>query len=269
VNFLVAPFSLTWRFMKSAKTIILVMLVVISVTLNVTQFTGGALAALFEATVKSTFGLSSVAAKGTARVTELTKQVANLNTAAKTTSLRVVNANARAVTASNSAAKLTAEISRLNTAAKAASLRAINANARAVNASTSAAKLTDEVSGLKLMLANANSSAKLAQSGALAKQKAKLKAKARLKRSLVAIPLMGVGLAVLFEEQDYREWAIENPNTGRTEYACEVAKYSAEVIDEVVSDTLDATQDWPERMKPDAEWIKSKLTVPKCDGILR
>jgi hypothetical protein len=234
VNFLVAPFSLTWRFMKSAKTIILVMLVVISVTLNVTQFTGGALAALFEATVKSTFGLSSVAAKGTARVTELTKQVANLNTAAKTTSLRVVNANARAVTASNSAAKL-----------------------------------TDEVSGLKLMLANANSSAKLAQSGALAKQKAKLMAKARLKRSLVAIPLMGVGLAVLFEEQDYREWAIENPNTGRTEYACEVAKYSAEVIDEVVSDTLDATQDWPERMKPDAEWIKSKLTVPKCDGILR
>ena len=28
-----------------------------------------------------------------------------------------------------------------------------------------------------------------------------------------------------------------------------------------------ATQDWPERMKPDAEWIKSKLAVPKCAGV--
>ena len=107
-------------------------------------------------------------------------------------------------------------------------------------------------------------STKAAHQKALSEQKAKLKAKARLRRGLVAVPLVGTGLILYFEEQDFQEWLDENPDGNRTEYACEVATYSAELVDEIVAETLEAAQGLPKSVRPNSETVKSWLEVPRC-----
>jgi hypothetical protein len=107
-------------------------------------------------------------------------------------------------------------------------------------------------------------STKAANKAALSKQKATLKAKARLRRGLVAVPVLGAGFVLYFEEQDFQEWLTENPDGDRAKYACEVATYSAELVDEIVFDTLQAARDLPDYLQPDAEKVKSWLTIPKC-----
>lgn len=92
----------------------------------------------------------------------------------------------------------------------------------------------------------------------------KQKAKARLRRGLVAIPVLGTGLTIYFEEQDYQEWLEENPDGDRAKYACEVAKYSAEVFDELVLETLQFAQELPKYVRPDTETVRSWLKVPIC-----
>ena len=71
-------------------------------------------------------------------------------------------------------------------------------------------------------------------------------------------------MILYFEEQDYQEWLDENPDGDRTEYACEVATYSMEIMDEIITDSVKAAQSLPEPIRPDADQIKSWLTVPKC-----
>ena len=107
-------------------------------------------------------------------------------------------------------------------------------------------------------------STKAANKVALSKQKAKLKAKARLRRSIVAVPVVGAGLILYFEEKDFQEWLRENPGGDRTKYACEVATYSAELIDELVEETIEAAQELPAYLRPDTDTAKSWLEVPKC-----
>jgi len=107
-------------------------------------------------------------------------------------------------------------------------------------------------------------STKAAHKTALSKQKAKIKAKARLRRGLVAVPVLGAGLIVYFEEQDFREWVNENPDGSRSDYLCEVAKYSAEIVDDMVADTIEAAQNLPKSIRPNAETVKTWLEVPKC-----
>lgn len=107
-------------------------------------------------------------------------------------------------------------------------------------------------------------STKAAHKTALSKQKAKIKAKARLRRGLVAVPVIGAGLVVYFEEQDFQEWLVENPNSSRSDYLCEVAKYSAEMVDDIVADTIEAAQSLPKSVRPNAETVKAWLEVPKC-----
>ena len=105
---------------------------------------------------------------------------------------------------------------------------------------------------------------KAAHEKSLYKQKAKLKAKSRLRRGLIAVPLIGAGLIIYFEEQDFQEWLNEHPEGNRKQYACEVATYSAEIIDELVADTLTATENLPDYLQPNAEKVKTWLEVPKC-----
>ena len=107
-------------------------------------------------------------------------------------------------------------------------------------------------------------STKAAHKTALSKQKAKIKAKARLRRGLVAVPVLGAGLIVYFEEQDFQEWLVENPDSSRSDYLCEVAKYSAEMVDEIVADTVEAAQKLPKSVRPNAEMVTAWLEVPKC-----
>lgn len=107
-------------------------------------------------------------------------------------------------------------------------------------------------------------STKVAHKKALSEQKAKLKAKARLRRAIVAVPIVGAGLILYFEEQDFQEWLDENPDGDRAQYACEVAAHSAEILDVVVADTVEAAQSLPKSVRPNAETVKSWLEVPRC-----
>lgn len=107
-------------------------------------------------------------------------------------------------------------------------------------------------------------STKAAHKKALSEQKAKLKAKARLRRAIVAVPIVGAGLILYFEEQDFQEWLDENPDGDRTQYACEVAGHSAEILDVIVTDTVEAAQSLPKSVRPNSETVKSWLEVPIC-----
>ena len=106
---------------------------------------------------------------------------------------------------------------------------------------------------------------KLEHESEMMEQKARLKARERIRRSLIAVPVVGAGLIVYFEEQDYQDWLIDNPNGSRADYACEVASYSAEVIDEIVENVVDSGQSLPEPLRPDIEKVKQWLEVPKCE----
>jgi hypothetical protein len=84
----------------------------------------------------------------------------------------------------------------------------------------------------------------------------KEKAKARLKRLIVAVPLVGTGAALAFEAHDLKIWLEENPDKSPTDYGCELASSSAEVMDEVLAEL-------PEKVRPSSDFVMSK--IPECD----
>jgi len=89
----------------------------------------------------------------------------------------------------------------------------------------------------------------------LTKEVTRTKAKARLRRAVVAVPIAGIAATAYFEEQDFQEWLIENPDSTRREYACSIATLSAEVVDEVL-------QELPKTLRPAPETVLS--IVPEC-----
>lgn len=105
------------------------------------------------------------------------------------------------------------------------------------------------------MTASATTAA-IAHRKSLASTVARLKAKARLRRVMAAVPLVGIGAAGYFERQDFVEWQEENPEGTFTEYSCEVATISAEVVDEVL-------QELPEEVRPSRDLVLSYLQ--ECD----
>lgn len=86
---------------------------------------------------------------------------------------------------------------------------------------------------------------------------ARSRAKARLKRSMTALPFIGLAAVGYFEEQEYRTWLEENPEGDRMAYACESAELTAEVLDEVL-------QSLPEKLRPGEETLAGLL--PECDA---
>ena len=82
----------------------------------------------------------------------------------------------------------------------------------------------------------------------ISKAVAKTKAKARLKRALVMVPIAGIAVAAYFEEQDYQEWKQENPNGNRQDYACEIAVFSAEVLDDSLREILDQLRPYEKQL---------------------
>src|SRR6056297_1058679 len=96
-----------------------------------------------------------------------------------------------------------------------------------------------------------------ATSTAVAKAVMKTKAKARIRRAVVAIPVVGLGAMVYFEERNFREWKDEHPEGTRQEYGCEVVDMTAEVLEEVL-------QELPEYVRPEPETV-FKL-MPKCEA---
>ena len=90
----------------------------------------------------------------------------------------------------------------------------------------------------------------------MAKAISKEKAKARLKRLIVAVPLVGTGAALAFEANDLKVWREENPDKSPRDYGCGVAYASADVMDEVLAEL-------PERFRPSSDLIMSRM--PECN----
>ncbi|MDC0581153.1 hypothetical protein OAO54_03745 [Amylibacter sp.] len=63
----------------------------------------------------------------------------------------------------------------------------------------------------------------------------KIKAKARLKRIITMVPIAGAAAGIYFEESEFQEWLIDNPNGKRSDYLCEIAEITSEIIDEVIN----------------------------------
>lgn len=87
------------------------------------------------------------------------------------------------------------------------------------------------------------------------RQLAKAVAKARLRRTLAAVPVVGSGMAITFEAQDFREWQKLNPGGTVADYSCEVAQLSAQVIDE-------ALHELPEMARPSSDTVLA--WTPEC-----
>lgn len=68
------------------------------------------------------------------------------------------------------------------------------------------------------------------------KELSKALAKARLRRVIVMVPVAGAGMGAYFEEQDYQEWKLDNPNGSRQDYGCEVAIITADLLDEFLDE---------------------------------
>jgi hypothetical protein len=62
----------------------------------------------------------------------------------------------------------------------------------------------------------------------------KIKAKARLKRIITMLPIAGTAAGIYFEESEFQEWLIDNPNGKRSDYLCEIAEITSEIIDEFI-----------------------------------
>jgi hypothetical protein len=90
----------------------------------------------------------------------------------------------------------------------------------------------------------------------MAKAISKEKVKARLKRLIVAVPLVGTGAALAFEANDLKVWLEENPDKSPRDYGCGVAYASADVMDEVLAEL-------PERFRPSSDLIMSRM--PECN----
>lgn len=85
----------------------------------------------------------------------------------------------------------------------------------------------------------------------------KAKAKARVRRVLVAVPAVGTALAIAFETQDYNDWQAKHPEGTFSDYSCEVAELSAEVVDEVL-------QELPEMARPSPDTVLAWM--PECEA---
>ena len=83
----------------------------------------------------------------------------------------------------------------------------------------------------------------------------KIKAKARLKRIITMLPIAGTAAGIYFEESEFQEWLIDNPNGKRSDYLCEIAEITSEIIDEVI-DAL------PLSIKSGENLLKA--TTPEC-----
>ena len=83
----------------------------------------------------------------------------------------------------------------------------------------------------------------------------KIKAKARLKRVITMLPIAGAAAGIYFEESEFQEWLIDNPNGKRSDYLCEIAEITSEIIDEVI-DAL------PQSIKSGETLLKA--ITPEC-----
>ena len=83
----------------------------------------------------------------------------------------------------------------------------------------------------------------------------KIKAKARLKRMITMLPFAGAAAGIYFEESEFQEWLLDNPDGTRSDYLCEITDITSEILDEVINEL-------PQSIKPNKKLIET--ISPKC-----
>ena len=83
----------------------------------------------------------------------------------------------------------------------------------------------------------------------------KIKAKARLKRMITMLPFAGAAAGIYFEESEFQEWLLDNPDGTRSDYLCAIADITSEILDEVINDL-------PQSIKPNKNLMETM--APKC-----
>jgi len=83
----------------------------------------------------------------------------------------------------------------------------------------------------------------------------KIKAKARLKRMITMLPFAGAAAGIYFEESEFQEWLLDNPDGTRSDYLCAIADITSEILDEVINDL-------PQSIKPSKNLMETM--APKC-----
>ncbi len=121
-------------------------------------------------------------------------------------------------------------------------------------AATLSAQLTAAATSHATALAAQKTKAQIEQTKAVSKEKAK----ARLKRLMVAVPVVGTAAAAGFEYHEYAKWQENNPGKSASDYACEIAQSSKEIIDEVLFEM-------PEKYRPPRAFLL-RLS-PECQVI--
>ncbi|PSL16051.1 hypothetical protein [Shimia abyssi] len=96
----------------------------------------------------------------------------------------------------------------------------------------------------------------VAHAAAMSRAVAREKAKGRLKRIMVAVPIVGTAVAGGFEYYEYTQWQEDNPDKDAGDYGCEVAQASAEVMDEVLMEL-------PETVRPSEQFVQGY--IPECE----
>ena len=83
----------------------------------------------------------------------------------------------------------------------------------------------------------------------------KIKAKARLKRMITMLPFAGAAAGIYFEESEFQEWLLDNPDGTRSDYLYEITDITSEILDEVINEL-------PQSIKPNKKLIET--ISPKC-----
>jgi len=83
----------------------------------------------------------------------------------------------------------------------------------------------------------------------------KIKAKARLKRMITMLPFAGAAAGIYFEESEFQEWLLDNPDGTRSDYLCAIANITSEILDEAINDL-------PQSIKPSKNLMETM--APKC-----
>jgi hypothetical protein len=75
---------------------------------------------------------------------------------------------------------------------------------------------------------------------------------------ITMLPFAGAAAGLYFEESEFQEWLIDNPNGKRSDYLCEIAEITSEIIDEVIDDL-------PQSIKSGENLLKA--ITPECTKI--
>ena len=124
-----------------------------------------------------------------------------------------------------------------------------------VKTSLSLAALTAQVATLTANAATSATMHKKQMANAVSKEKAK----ARIKRLIVAVPVIGTFAAVALEANAMNNWLEANPTKTSSDYGCEVVSSSVEVMDDVLAEL-------PRRVRPSKGFLISKMA--KCEKVV-